>query len=371
MATKSSVEQRGPNHSFAWAADVLTNRFEEIFDVYQRRLEEIESLLVLGGGFVDERLEEQTQALVDHTASVLRGEETPPPGVEAELYADTQEERQEELIVTAHPDESLRAGVALCEAMLTVLIGDTPEWYSPRETVALSLAIQKSIINQIGQVSMAAYANHLLNKVHETQVEERKRFSRELHDRVAHSIAVVSQSLDLYEFFRERDPEEADERLRRARRMVKETIQVARVMAVDLRDVGNSEGLRIALENLLKASVTRGMEYKVSVEGSDEALSPHVRDQFYLILREGIRNVVSHSGSDRIEVKIEILPEEMCASVTDYGKGFDLDQKPPENGIGQVHEGADNAAGRNLGRLIRGGRGYAGRLERSTKEERA
>ena len=37
------------------------------------------------------------------------------------------------------------------------------------------------------------------------QSEERKRISRELHDRVAHDMAVAHQSLQLYDAFKERD----------------------------------------------------------------------------------------------------------------------------------------------------------------------
>src|SRR3712207_164577 len=41
------------------------------------------------------------------------------------------------------------------------------------------------------------------------QAEERRRLSRELHDRVAHDIALVHQSLELHEALKTRDPERA------------------------------------------------------------------------------------------------------------------------------------------------------------------
>ena len=330
MKTKMGLGQGEPGHDFAWAAGVLTDRFGEVFDHYRRRLVENENLLAIGG-VESERLEAQAWALVDHTGTILRGEKAP-PGAEADLYPDTGE--GQEAVLTAHPDESLRAGAMLCEAILAVLLEELPEGYSSREVMALSLAVQKSVMDQVGQVSVAAYTGHLLNKVHETQIEERKRFSRELHDRVAHSIAVINQSLELYEFLRKRNPEEAEGRLNRAKRVGKETVQVARDMAGELRDVGSSEGLHITLENLLRASVTQGMDYEVSVEGDDEGLSPQVRDQLYLILREGIRNAVAHSGSEKVEVTIDISPERAKAGVTDHGKGFDIDGKLPENAIG-------------------------------------
>ena len=39
------------------------------------------------------------------------------------------------------------------------------------------------------------------------QAEERRRLSRELHDRVAHDIALVHQSLELHQALKEHDPE--------------------------------------------------------------------------------------------------------------------------------------------------------------------
>ena len=116
--------------------------------------------------------------------------------------------------------------------------------------------------------------------------------------------------------------------------MGKETARVARDLAGELRDVGSSEGLHVALENLLRASVEREVEYEVSVKGDDQSLSSHVRDQLYLILREGIRNAVTHSGSDRVEVTIDISPEEARASVADYGRGFEFNGHFPEGGVG-------------------------------------
>lgn len=45
------------------------------------------------------------------------------------------------------------------------------------------------------------------------------RFSRELHDRLAHQMTVVTQSLDLFESLRESNPGRAEERLALAREM--------------------------------------------------------------------------------------------------------------------------------------------------------
>jgi signal transduction histidine kinase len=69
------------------------------------------------------------------------------------------------------------------------------------------------------------------------------------------------------------------------------------------------------------------VDYEVAVEGEEEHLPDYVRDQLYMTLREGVRNAVAHSGSDRIEVEVSITPRHVTARVRDHGAGFD-----PEDG---------------------------------------
>jgi signal transduction histidine kinase len=41
-----------------------------------------------------------------------------------------------------------------------------------------------------------------------------------------------------------------------------------------------------------------------------------------VILREGVRNAVSHSGAGRIDVGVRVSPEELVGCVRDNGRGF-------------------------------------------------
>ena len=52
-----------------------------------------------------------------------------------------------------------------------------------------------------------------------------------------------------------------------------------------------------------------------------------------MVLREGVRNAVAHSGSDRITVEVEITPRMVTAVVRDHGSGFD-EEKPSQEGVG-------------------------------------
>jgi signal transduction histidine kinase len=101
----------------------------------------------------------------------------------------------------------------------------------------------------------------------------------------------------------------------------------------ELRLVETSDGLRIALENLMRISVPEGVHSEVSLEGEEEHLPDYVRDQLYMVLREGVRNAAAHSGSDRIEVEVSIAPKHVTARVRDHGTGLDAEDGTTE-GLG-------------------------------------
>ena len=306
------------------AARILDERFSVIFDDYECRLREMKSLLIVGDGTTSEQLEANARSVLGRAARVLRGEEKSLLAVEEEIYRNIESSEEP---LNPHPDESFRAGVALCKAAVTVVVRNLTPGAAPEEIAGVALSVQEIVMDRVSRMVMASYVDYLLTKVKETQDEERRRFSRELHDRLAHQMTVVTQSLDLYEAFRERDAGRAERRLALARGSAGEALDLMREFATELRLSETSNGLRIALENLMRISVTDGVDYEVAVEGEEEHLPDYVRDQLYMTLREGVRNAVAHSGSDRIEVEVSIAPRHVAARVRDHGTGFD-----PEDG---------------------------------------
>ena len=163
--------------------------------------------------------------------------------------------------------------------------------------------------------------------------EERKRISRELHDRVAHTMGVVHQSLQLYEAYRERVPEAAERKLELAKRKAAEAMKDTRDLSEALSaTAGAGEGEELALEEalteLLSELVPQGMTHALSVAGEEGSIPAEVREQLYLVLREAVRNAVSHSGASKVSVEVETDREGIVGVVEDDGRGFE--QKPRE-----------------------------------------
>lgn len=320
-----------PSTGLTEAAQMLEDHFDEIFEDYERQLEEEGNLLVVGDGTSREQLESNARSVIERAAMVLRGDEESLLAVEEEIYKNIEASKEP---LNPHPDESFRAGVALCKAAVVAVVGRLTPGTPPQDVARIALSVQEIVMDRIARMVMASYVDYLLTKVKETQYEERRRFSRELHDRLGHQLTVASQSLDLYRALAGRDPERAQERLTLAHDTVNDALGLMREFSSELRGRETSQGLRIALENLMRISVPEEVEAVVSFEGEEEHLPEYVRDQLYMMLREGVRNAVAHSNSDRIIVEVGITPREVKATITDHGVGFDPGEAAPTEGTG-------------------------------------
>lgn len=97
---------------------------------------------------------------------------------------------------------------------------------------------------------------------------EQRRISRELHDRGAHLMVLVNQSLDLHEALKERDPKRAAEKMELAKRTSKEAIETTRNLSLALRETESGSGLRSALAELLQTTVPPEMAHELHTEAT-------------------------------------------------------------------------------------------------------
>jgi signal transduction histidine kinase len=172
----------------------------------------------------------------------------------------------------------------------------------------------------------------LVRKARErTRAHERRAIARELHDRVAHTMGVVHQSLQLYEAYRERDAEAAEQKLELAKQKADEAMKDTRDLSQALRaseGTGEELALEEELSELLSELVPQGMTHSLSVAGDEGSVRAEVREQLFLVLREAVRNAVSHSGASKVSVAVRTDREGIVGVVEDDGRGFE--QKPRE-----------------------------------------
>ncbi len=172
------------------------------------------------------------------------------------------------------------------------------------------------------------------------QAEERRRLSRELHDRVAHDIALVHQSLELHEALQTSAPERARTKMKLARETVKEALHSTRNLSMELRQADVRQGLEAALSDLLRDLVPPEVASDISTSGDETRVPREARTQVFLILREAVRNALTHSGCRRIAVRLDVLPKKVVGSVEDDGRGFDAATSKRGGGIVAMRERA-------------------------------
>jgi signal transduction histidine kinase len=164
------------------------------------------------------------------------------------------------------------------------------------------------------------------------RAHERRVISRELHDRVAHAMGVVHQSLQLHEALSDRDPEKAAEKLGLAKRLTLEAMGQTRDLSRALRGGEAGEDLGAALSGILSDLVPAGVASELSVAGDEGTIPDGAREQLFLVLREAVRNAVSHSGAAKIGVSVAVEGERVVGAVEDDGRGFEKTSGPEEIG---------------------------------------
>lgn len=141
--------------------------------------------------------------------------------------------------------------------------------------------------------------------------EERGRVARDLHDLLGHSLTVVTLKAQLAGRLLEADPQRAAAEVADVERLAREALADVRAALSGYREVSLETELAGALEALAAAGI------EAQVQGTVEDVPEARRELFAWAVREGVTNVVRHSGARRCWV--ELSAEEVV--VGDDGSG--------------------------------------------------
>jgi signal transduction histidine kinase len=243
------------------------------------------------------------------------------------------------------PSDSLRAAGALCEAVLTTVADQLPDRPDLRAgLVGLAVTLHRVTAERLATGALA-YLGYLLEHLHRSHADERRRVARELHDLVAHSVAVALQNLELYAVHRDARPDRAARKLATALDTLRATADMVRALAQDLRRSGAEEGLERALRDCAASLVPEDVACRILFTGDEEYLPPSIRGEVFLILREGLRNACQHSGASRIDVRVAVGRHAVRADVIDNGRGLDAGRRTWGTGLASMLERAALLAG--------------------------
>jgi signal transduction histidine kinase len=197
-------------------------------------------------------------------------------------------------------------------------------------------------------LAAGGYVDYLLQKVHNSHMEERRRLGRELHDRAAPAVLVGLQSLDLHDVYRPDSPGRAEAKLSAARRALTEALQVIRQLSAESRETVGRDGLPRALERYLAASAPRRVRTTFTAAGDFASLPSGYAEELFLVLREAARNALMHANPSSLAVQLDVSQVSLYGRVQDDGDGFDVEatlQEQPGIGLMSMRERLDLLGG--------------------------
>ncbi|MEV0145298.1 MULTISPECIES: sensor histidine kinase [unclassified Nonomuraea] len=195
---------------------------------------------------------------------------------------------------------------------------------------------------------------------------ERLRIAREVHDTVAHAIAIINVQSGVTAHVLDRRPEVAREALRAIEQTSSRALREMRAILGVLRDDdGDGDGKDGRgpypglgqIDELTAKAREAGLDVKLEETSPAAPLPSAVGSAAYRILQESITNVIRHAGPTRVTVAVNPGVEVLEIRVTDEGR-----RAVPDDDPAGPHLPARHPAG--TGGSAEPGRGILGMRER-------
>ena len=200
------------------------------------------------------------------------------------------------------------------------------------EEIVTLLAAQAAVaIENAGSVQRDA-----LRRAVQAQEVERRRLARELHDETGQALTSILLGLAAVE--RAKSTEDAHAAAAELRKLVVETLQDVRRLAVELRPSALDDfGLEPALRRLGQSVREAGaLDVQVEARLGGQRLPPDVETALYRIVQEALTNVVKHAGAKHVSVVLTRKPASVLVMIEDDGRGFDAATAPHGAGLGLI-----------------------------------
>ncbi len=169
--------------------------------------------------------------------------------------------------------------------------------------------------------------------------EERVRIARELHDVVAHTLAVITVQSGVGRRLMGRQPDKAAAALESIETIGRTAQDELRVVLALLRDEEKTAPALapaprlVDLKDVIDNIRPSGTAVELRVSGDDLALSPALELTVYRVVQEALTNVVRHAPGANAVVEVSVGSREVVVEVTDDG----VAPGSPAHGFGTGH----------------------------------
>jgi len=155
--------------------------------------------------------------------------------------------------------------------------------------------------------------------------EERVRIARELHDVVAHTLAVITVQAGVGRRLMAKRPEEASTALESIETIGRTAQEELRVVLGLLRDEENRTAALapaprlVDVKELVETVRASGTPVDLHMSGADRPLSAALELSVYRVVQEALTNVVKHAPGARATVDLTVYDNVISLDVTDDG----------------------------------------------------
>ncbi|GAA3834526.1 histidine kinase [Sphaerisporangium flaviroseum] len=159
-------------------------------------------------------------------------------------------------------------------------------------------------------------------------MEERLRIARELHDVLAHHIALINVQAQVASHVMDDEPRQAREALGHIRQAGRSALEELRTTVGLLRRPGTVEELPTEpapgldrLPELITSFTAAGLTVDCRLEGTPRPLPSPVELTAFRVVQEALTNVSKHAGKATTQVRITYGRRDLTVDVTDDGRG--------------------------------------------------
>jgi signal transduction histidine kinase len=170
-------------------------------------------------------------------------------------------------------------------------------------------------------------------------VRERNRIARDIHDSLGHALTALNVQLQTAGKLWHNDLHQSRSFLTQAQRLGELAIKEVRQSVGALRaDARAEEPLEEAIESLVK-DFRQGTGIAVSTQMTlDTVPSPQTIKVIYRIVQEALTNICKHAQATRVNIHLSASPDQVCLTIKDNGRGFQLNSNPTGFGLHSMRE---------------------------------
>lgn len=213
------------------------------------------------------------------------------------------------------------------------------------------------LYNVVGLIKAFDWEKH--NRLEEVErkqavLQERERFSRDLHDGIIQSLYAIGLNIENSVFLVQENSVQAQVTLSGVMNKLNGIINETRAYILNLRPLQMQNldlGQRLTdLVNEFKANSLIGVHLTLVDEQTITELSPFQVEHLYHIVQEALSNILRHASATSVEIQLGLKKNSLCLSVRDNGIGFKmldhtLENKGEQHGLNNMAERAQVLGG--------------------------